>query len=337
MAYRWLGPLLFLAACACVAGCGAEAGVDPRGGGGEGGSGGTGGDAGSGGVAGFGGSGGPPRQVCATSALCGRCPTERLCDTDIDCVTGGTCIESGCATEQGEPIKQCAHAMGGACFTTGDCPSGSECIALPGESTRCVRTAPGCSLPSHCFEGFDCEGGVCVDRRVACEYDSDCPKNHICADAANDGQQCVRVHQPCVEDSDSPGRSIDCVGIAPRCADVDNDGDTECAGMDDPDVPGDACFNADCALADPTAPVCEISGIGAATVCGDYGLCESNSDCDTGEGFVCVALGPDRPTECVRPPGAPGTCSSTTQCPIRQVCASPRADGGPPSCQAGQE
>ena len=45
--------------------------------------------------------------------------------------------------------------MGDACFPTGDCPGGSECIALPGESTRCVRTAPGCSLWSHCFEGFD--------------------------------------------------------------------------------------------------------------------------------------------------------------------------------------
>ena len=333
MTYRWLGPLLFSAACACAFGCGAESGVDPRGGGGEGGSGGSGGTggsggaAGTGGVAGFGGTGGAPRNVCVTSTLCGDCPTERLCDTDIDCVTGGTCIESGCATEQGEPIKQCAHAMGGACYTTGDCPSGSgsECIDLPGEEmARCVRTAPGCSLQSHCFEGFDCEDGVCVDRRVACEYDSDCPKNHICQRAANDGQQCVRVHQPCEDERD-------CAGIAPRCADVDGDGKTECAGVDDPNVPGDACLNADCALADANAPVCEISDIGAATVCGDYGLCRSNGDCDTLGGFVCVLLGLDGRKECV-PAG--GTCSSSTECPTRQVCASPRV-GGPPSCQAG--
>ena len=330
MAYRWLGPLLFSAACACVFGCGAETGGDPRGVGGEGGSGGsggTGGDAGSGGVAGFGGTGGAggsQRYFCATSALCGSCPIERLCDTDVDCVTGGTCIESGCATEQGEPIKQCAHAMGGACFTTADCPSGSECIALPGESTRCVRTAPGCSLQSHCFEGFDCEAGVCVDRRVPCEYDSDCPKNHVCADAANDGKQCVRVHQPCETE-------IHCAGIAPRCADVDNDGRLECAGVPDPNVPGAACLNADCGSGD--APVCEISGVGAATVCGDYGLCRDNNDCDTVGGFVCVALGLDGRKECV-PAG--GSCSSSTECPTRQVCASPRA-GGPPSCQAGQE
>ena len=277
---------------------------------------------GTGGTAGVGGSQAP----CTTSALCGNCPTERLCDTDIDCVTGGTCIESGCATEQGEPIKQCAHAIGGACFTTGDCPGGSECIALPGESTRCVRTAPGCSLRSHCFEGFDCEDGVCVDRRVACEYSSDCPKNHICRDAANDGRQCVRVHQPCEDERD-------CAGIAPRCADVDGDGKTECAGVDDPNVPGDACFNADCALADANAPVCEISGIGAATVCGDYGLCRSDNDCDALGGFVCVLLGLDGRKECAE---AGGACSSTTECLTRQVCASPRA-GGPPSCHAGME
>jgi hypothetical protein len=267
--------------------------------------------------------------VCATSTLCGDCPTERLCDTDIDCVTGGTCIESGCATEQGEPIKQCAHAMGGACFTTGDCPSGSECITLPGESTRCVRTAPGCSLWSHCFEGFDCEDGVCVDRRVACEYDSDCPKNHICQRAANDGQQCVRVHQPCEDEIEA----LDCAGVAPRCADVDGDGRTECAGVSDPNAKplGDACRNSDCNSAD--APVCEISGVGATTECGDYGLCQDIDDCDALGGFVCVGLGLDGRKECV-PAG--GTCSSSTECPTRQVCASPRV-GGPPSCQAAKE
>jgi hypothetical protein len=31
-----------------------------------------------------------------------------------------------------------------------------------------------------------------------------------------------------------------------------------------------------------------------------------------------------------------GSCSSFTDCPIRQVCASPR-DGGAPSCQAGYQ
>jgi len=325
MTYRWLGVLLVSVACACAAGCGGD-GSDPRvgsggDGGGEGGSGGSGGTGG--GVAGFGG-GGSPRYLCLTSALCGTCPTERLCDTDIDCVTGGTCIESGCATEQGEPIKQCAHAMGGACYTTVDCPGGSECIALPGESTRCVRTAPGCSLRSHCSEGFDCEDGVCVDRRVACEFDSDCPKNHLCQDAANNGQQCVRVHQPCEQE-------IDCAGIAPRCADVDGDGRTECAGVPDPNVPGAACLNTDCRSA--VAPVCEIAGVGATTECGDYGLCLGDNDCDTGEGFVCVALGLDERKECV-PAG--GACSSSTECPTRQVCASPRA-GGPLSCQAGKE
>lgn len=332
MTYRWLGVLLVSVACVCVAGCSGDAGNPRTGTGGMGGvagtgGGGAGGDAGSGGLAGFGGTGGAPRYLCETSALCGTCPTERLCDTDVDCLTGGTCIESGCATEQDEPIKQCVYAMGGPCFTTDDCPSGSECVALPGESTRCVRTASGCSLQSHCSEGFDCEGGVCVDRRVACEYDSDCPKNFVCGAAANGGQQCVRVHQPCEGE-------IDCAGIAPRCADVDGDGRTECAGVPDPNVPGAACLNTDCSFAD--APVCEISGIGTATVCGDYGLCESNADCDMAEGFVCVALGLDGRKECVPAPGAPGTCSSSVACPTRQVCASPRA-GGPPSCQAGTE
>jgi len=327
MAYRWLGTLLISAACVCWFGCEAASNDGPRGGAGSGGSGGdagSGGVAGNGGVAGFGGTGGAPPAVCTTSALCETCPTERLCNTDFDCVTGGTCIETGCATEQGEPIKQCAYAIGGGCTTSLDCPSGSECIVLPGETDRCVRTAPGCSLQSHCSEGFDCENGVCADRRVPCEYDSDCPKNHLCQDAANDGLHCVRVHQPCDQE-------IDCAGIAPRCADVDGDGKTECAGVPDPNTPGGACLNTDCASA---APVCEISGIGATTVCGDYGLCRDDSDCDTAGGFACILLGLEGRKECA--PSSGGTCSSSTECPAQQVCASPRP-GGPPSCQAGKE
>jgi hypothetical protein len=320
MAYRWLGTLLISASCVCAFGCGPGSDGALRGG-----PGGVGGDGGSGGFGGTSGTGGTPRYLCVTSALCETCPTERLCETDVDCVTGGTCIDSGCATEQGDRIKQCAYALGGACDTTPDCPSGSECIALPGESNRCVRTAPGCSLQSHCFEGFDCENGACFDRRVPCEYHSDCPKNHLCRDAANDGRQCVRVHQPCDQE-------IDCAGIAPRCADVDGYGKTECAGVPDPNAPGGACLkNTDCTTAD--APVCEISGVGATSVCGDYGLCGDDNDCDTADGFVCIPLGLEGRMECA-PAG--GTCSSSTECDPQQVCASPHV-GGPPSCQAGKE
>ncbi len=336
MAYRWLGTLLVSVACACAVGCDAGtggvrsgtggAGTGATGGdAGTGGSGATGGAAGSGGVGGSvgtGGTGGTPRYTCVTSALCATCPTERLCETSDDCAEGGGCIESGCATEEGASIKQCAYAMSGACNTELDCSSGSQCIDVPGEGKRCVRTDPGCSAESHCYEGFDCEAGTCADRRVGCAFDSDCPMNHVCETAENDGKQCVRVHQPCNEE-------FDCAGIAPRCADVDGDGQTECAGTPDPNVPSAACLNSDCTSAD--APVCEISGIGAATVCGDYGLCRADDDCDTAEGFICVELGLNGRKECVL---AGGTCESSSDCPPNEICGAPRS-GGAPSCHGG--
>jgi hypothetical protein len=67
------------------------------------------------------------------------------------------------------------------------------------------------------------------------------------------------------------------------------------------------------------------------TQCGQYGLCLDDADCAAG--FSCLGLWPDGRKECV--PGG-GSCSSVTDCPVQQVCASPR-EGGAPSCQAGYQ
>ena len=322
MAYRWLGVLLLSAACG--AGCAADGSGGPRGSGSTGGAGGAGGVAGQGGVGGgsAGGSGGGQTPQCDTSVLCQSCPTDALCDTDVDCAVGSVCIESGCDELGGDPIKTCVFAGGGACNTTADCPPERECMEVPEEGNRCVKTTPGCATRFDCLQGFACENGSCVDRRVPCDFDADCPMNHTCF-GVGFSRFCVRVHVDCLEE-------FDCVGHAPRCEDIDGVGNKECAGVLDPNEPSpSACVNAQCS--DPAAPVCEVSSVGSTTVCGQYGLCVDDDDCAAG--FTCVGLWADGRKECV-PSG--GSCASFGDCPIRQVCASPR-EGGPPSCQAGYQ
>jgi hypothetical protein len=319
MAYRWLGVLLL--SVACSAGCDGTGSGGPRGSGASGGSGGAAGDGGAGGSGGVVGTGGTIVPACTTNVLCRSCPVDALCDTNDDCSVGSVCIESGCDDLSGAAIKQCVFAGGGACTTSAMCPDGRECLEVPGEGNRCVRTAPGCDTRFDCIQGFACEDGACVDRRVPCDLDEHCPKNHVCVSNAA-SSFCVRVQVDCFED-------FDCVDRAPSCVDVDDDGSSECAGTFDPNDPlSETCTNDLCA--DSEAPVCEVSGVASTSQCGQYGLC-TGGDC--AGGFTCAALWPDGRQECV-PAG--GDCTSYADCPVRQVCASPR-EGGAPSCQAGYQ
>lgn len=322
MAYRWLGVLTLLAACSL--GCENSGTGGPRGDGGVGGSAGEGGAGGGGGVGGTGGAGGS-QPACMTSVLCRSCPSDGLCDTTDDCADGLVCVESGCdGLVDGSPIKQCVFAGGGACSSNMPCTDDSrECMDVPEEGMRCVKTTPGCATRFDCVLGFSCEDGACVDRRVPCNQDEHCPKNHTCGGTTN-SSFCLRIHSECVNE-------YDCDGLATHCADIDGDGKTECAGTPNPGQPSSTvCINADCVADNPSAPVCEVSDVGSTTQCGEYGLCWDENDCSAG--FVCAGLWPDGRKECV-PSG--GSCSTFRDCAdARQVCASPRA-GGAPSCQAG--
>ena len=319
MAYRWLGILLVSAAFAV--GCGNGDTGDPRGNGGDGGVGGVGGAAGGSGTGGTAGVGGSAPS-CVTSLLCRSCPSDGFCDTNDDCSVGFVCIESGCDSLASAPIKQCIFGGGGACETSAMCPEGRECIEVPGENKRCVKTTPGCDTRFDCVPGFSCEGGSCVDRRVPCDLDAHCPKNHTCLGTTN-SSFCVRIQRDCLDE-------FDCIDLAPRCEDIDGDGNKECAGVFDPNQASpSACVNTDCT--DASAPVCETAANGSATQCGQYGLCVDDAGCAAG--FSCLELWPDGRKECV-PSG--GSCASFGDCPVQQVCAAPR-EGGAPSCQVGYQ
>ena len=258
-----------------------------------------------------------------TSVLCRSCPTEGVCDTNDDCSVGSVCIESGCDSTEGEAIKQCVFAGGGFCNTTADCLTDRDCMEVPGEGNRCVKTTPGCDTSFDCVPGFSCEAGSCVDRRVPCDLDRDCPKNHTCFGTTN-SSFCVRIQRDCFED-------FDCIGLAPRCEDIDSDGNKECAGtFDGNDPSSETCVNA-LHCAGTSTPVCEVAGPGSTTQCGQYGLCRDDMGCAAG--FSCLELWPDGRKECVR---SGGSCSSFTDCPIRQVCAAPREEGVP-ACQLGYQ
>jgi hypothetical protein len=183
-----------------------------------------------------------------------------------------------------------------------------------------MKTTPGCAKTSDCILGFECEDGACVDRRVPCVLDEDCPKNHVCSDQRN-GNFCLRIHVDC-------DTELDCTDRAPLCVNVDGDeeGRTECAGFIEPYPASGACTND---LCDASAPVCEASGVSSVSPCGEHGLCLSDADCPVD--FLCVELWPDGRKECVE---QGGSCSSFADCATREVCATPR-DGGPPACQDG--
>lgn len=316
MTYRWLVlPVLTLSLCVACSSEGSSG--PPFGTGGIGGTAGT-GSGGTGGPTG-GGGGEDPVPKCVTSALCGACPDDPACTTDDDCAVGHACIDSGCTTDAGVPIGQCTLIPSGACQSDADCPPGRECVAIPGEGDRCVKPTSGCDSDFDCVLGFSCEAGTCVDRRVPCFLDAECPKSHLCF-AVDATRFCLRMHQACDED-------FDCFGLAPHCADIDGDGDSECAGAFDPNAPTpEPCVNSSCGGA---TPVCEVGFDSAFTACGEYGPCFDDGTCSAG--FECLALWPDGSRECVP---SEGSCDEPSDCPERQVCASPR-EGGPPACQAG--
>ena len=252
---------------------------------------------------------------CNTSTLCPACPDmDALCDEDNPCATGEVCLLTGC-----DDFSRCFVAGGGACQDNDDCSNPAyECNLSIG---RCLRIDSGCDNSNDCVAGFACESNACVDRRVPCETGSDCPHGFACRVLADDQRFCRRVTRPC-------DANIDCQTLGVVCGDVEGDGPMECMAPFDPNQPDRvSCENSQCLS--PVSPVCELTEEGTQAVCGQFGLCVSAADCAAG--FECRDLWGDGRSECVL---LGGSCADSTECPPREVCASPRI-GGSPSCVSG--
>jgi hypothetical protein len=295
-----------------------DASIDPDGG--TGGGGGTADDAGvlpdggmDGGVSDGGLDGGG--SWCTTSALCPACPDpDALCDADNPCAVGEVCLPTGC-----DDFSRCFVIGGGGCEDNDDCGDpGYECNLSIG---RCLRIDPGCDDSNDCVAGFACESDACVDRRVPCEMGSDCPHGFTCFFASADQRFCRRITRPCTDD-------LDCLVLGVPCGDVDVDGSKECMPSLMPNAPDPvSCSKIECT--DEAAPVCESSIEGTVAVCGRFGSCATVDDCVTG--FQCNDLWGDGRAECVL---QGGSCVDSSQCSVRNVCASPRT-GERPSCVGG--
>lgn len=226
------------------------------------------------------------------------------------CAPGLRCLRDGCDRTTCQP-------GGNGCAADADCPSGSTCVAtraLDGSLVDVCRSSSGdCNDSRDCALGFSCDGGSCVDRRVACARHVDCPFGFFCNDTDPWSRPfCARGSRRC----DS------FVGACPpffSCVDVDGDGASECRRN------GEACdTNDDC-----PSRVCGFDPSVGALACGSHGPCRNAGDC--GAGFTCADAWGDGVRECV-PSG--GTCATSDDCAELTICGAPTADE-PRECVGG--
>jgi hypothetical protein len=239
--------------------------------------------------------GGPP---CMGTDRCSCTRKWIPCGAGGTCPAGSTCLDTTCG-------EMACLIAGGLCDTDADCPSTSVCVDY-----ACSRGTPGCTDSRECARGFACESGSCVDRRVPCINNVDCPWGYYCR-VLPAGSYCEYIHRGC--DSGSV-----CFLLG-TCGDMDDDGDGDCVGS-----AGSCDSTADCS----GGQVCGTHPTLTRNACGSYGACTGTCP----SGFVCQDLWGDGQRMCV-PTG--GSCDSTSDCPVRQVCAAPVA-GGPPECIVGR-
>lgn len=235
--------------------------------------------------------------------VCFCTPEAPSCAGGTACPTGRRCTTNSCG------VQLCERA-GAVCTVAMDCATGSDCTG-----GLCVSGSGGCHDSRDCPDGYACEGAVgarsCVDRRVPCTFDTSCPNGFLCLVTYDETPFCVPFNRPCSSDAA-------CFGGGP-CVDIDGDGRTECNAM-----AGVCRANTDC----PARLTCGLDAERITPRCINYGPCRDAAACPSG--YECRDAWGDGVRLCV-PAG--GSCTTSADCPVRQVCAVP-AVGGAPRCIA---
>jgi hypothetical protein len=198
---------------------------------------------------------------------------------------------------------------GAACYDGTDCSPGVECgplSGIPALRPFCLARVGTCAAAADCPDGFRCEAGACVDRRLPCVRNDDCPHWERCGPLPTGVRVCVpRSVEPCSSDDE-------CWELA-RCVDIDGDGATECQDAD-----GSLCMtNADCRRG-----VCSDQDGAPGAECGVRGPCRADGDCPVDR--RCVDVNGDGQPECQL---ASGDCAVDMDCPSETRCLEPSGAG----------
>ena len=229
------------------------------------------------------------------------------CEARNDCESGLACINRVCSKNDFDitvSAKQCDIID---CQTTTDCcgdrptEAPARCSARPEVCGQ--PTIPGC-FGGSCDSDAECGGGTCGEGQCSNTFLT-CTSDVGCADVCLGGT-CQQSGLSCLDDTDCAGicdfRSCDCDNPAydpfdPICDDPDCEDLCVLECEENRCVVDDSCeSDVDCPF---NRPICEAGG------CVE---CQSDVDCEAGEGEVCMA------GTCERP------CQKNEECPLFHAC-----------------
>lgn len=247
----------------------------------------------------------------------GDADTDADVDEDVDtrppiipCAGDGDCPDTlRCYDYALDGVQICAP-RGATCLGAASCGAGVDCGVLAiwfGSGAFCMVTGEGCACDGQCPDGFRCEGGSCVDRRVVCADNDGCPWWDVCGPLRSE----IRICQP---SGPEPCTDAEMCSERALCVDIEGDGDTECQ----PTTGSTCATNADCVGA-----VCGDEDGLRGSECGSVGPCLTSGDCPAGR--ECVDVNGDGNLEC-QPTG--GACLTDAECPPGRICWDPDGMGG---------
>ncbi|MBN1503087.1 LamG domain-containing protein [Candidatus Woesearchaeota archaeon] len=227
---------------------------------------------------------------------------QACCDAGTDCVDSNTCYTSGTHTHDADSNSDdeyCLSATWYDCYNTGDCDSDPTWLTLDGE----ICSAGECTIES-------CTSNDCYYCR-----------NNGYSDCDNDGDGTGRDRRCCSDNCfDDEGNHYD----AGAC-DTTDQPVCDAASGGDMCIPSNACgYDPDCDSSGITTYILD-SNVTADVDCdGDNDYCNSgtwydcntDSECDTGNGLHCSA------NDCT------SDCTANSQCPSGYFC------GDEGTCQA---